>query len=255
MWGFFSCGGYACEMRVVSLVPSLTELVWALDPGSLAGRTRFCTEPPEAREVPVVGGTKDPDVGAIVDLRPDLVIANKEENREADVTALRAAGLDVWVTEPDTVAEAAGTITEAGRRLDRDPAARVIVERVHAELRRAPEGPAVRVFVAVWRQPLMGLGSNAYGHDVIVQAGAVNVLAGRERYPEVTADELRELAPDLVLLPDEPYRFGPQHIPEFAAVAPARVIDGKLLWWYGPRIADSLRALKAILRGASPGGV
>ncbi len=242
-------------MRVVSLVPSLTELVWTLAPESLAGRTRFCTEPPEAGDVPVVGGTKDPDVGSIVDLRPDLVIANKEENREADVASLRAAGLDVLVTEPDTVVEAAGTIMEVGRRLGRTPAAGLIVEGIEAELGRVPEGPAVRVFVAVWRQPLLGLGSNAYGHDVIVRCGAVNVLAGRERYPEVIAEELRELAPDLVLLPDEPYRFGPRHIAEFAAVAPARVIDGKLLWWYGPRIADSLRELKAVLGEAGAGRV
>ena len=145
---------------------------------------------------------------SIVALRPSLVIANKEENREADVAALRGAGIDVLVTEPDTVIGAAEAITEVGRRLDRAPAARVIVEEIHAELGRRPQHPAVRVFVAVWRQPLLGLGSNAYGHDVVVRCGAVNVLAGRERYPEVSAAELRELAPDLILLPDEPYRFG-----------------------------------------------
>lgn len=233
----------------------MTELVWVLAPGFLAGRTRFCTEPPEAGDVPVVGGTKDPDVVSIVALRPDLVIANKEENREADVAALRGAGIDVLVTEPDTVIGAAEAITEVGRRLDRAPAARVIVEEIHAELGRRPQHPAVRVFVAVWRQPLLGLGSNAYGHDVVVRCGAVNVLAGRERYPEVSAAELRELAPDLILLPDEPYRFGPRHIVEFAAIAPARVIDGKLLWWYGPRIADSLRELKAVFGEAGAGRV
>lgn len=105
-------------MRVVSLVPSLTELVWTLSPGALVGRTKFCDAPAEmAGVVPAVGGTKDPDVGAIVALEPDLVVANREENRREDVEELRARGVRVLVTEIDSVEEAFEAIRELGQAL------------------------------------------------------------------------------------------------------------------------------------------
>ncbi|WP_373324302.1 helical backbone metal receptor [Tepidiforma flava] len=238
-------------MRVVSLVPSLTELAWALEPGALAGRTRFCTEPPEmAARVPAFGGTKDPDVAAIAALRPDLVIANREENRREDVEALEACGLRVMVTVIDSVEEALAAIAEIGRALGREAEAAALAAGVREVLAEPlPVGP-VRVFVPIWRTPLLGLGGRTYGSSMLEAAGAVNVLAGRERYPQVTLEEVAALRPELVLLPDEPYRFREEHAAEFASIAPARLVDGKLLWWYGPRMAASLRELRRLLAGA-----
>ncbi|MCX7617938.1 helical backbone metal receptor [Tepidiforma sp.] len=237
-------------MRLVSLVPSLTELVWALDPGALAGRTRFCTEPREmAARVPAFGGTKDPDIAGIAALRPDLVVANREENRREDVEALEARGLRVMVTAIDSVEEALGAIAEIGRALGRAAEAAALTAGVREVLAEPLPGPPVRVFVPIWRKPLLGLGGRTYGSSVLEAAGAVNVLAGRERYPEVTLEEAAALRPELVLLPDEPYRFREEHAAEFAAVAPARLVDGKLLWWYGPRMAASLRELRRLLAG------
>jgi len=236
-------------MRVVSLVPSLTELVWALAPGVLVGRTKFCDEPAEmAAAVPAFGGTKDPDVAAIAAAAPDLVIANHEENRREDVDALRARGIRVLVTEIDSVAEAFAAIRALGRELGAEERAEAIVQEAADALAEPPAAPPVRVFVPIWRRPLLGLGGDTYGSSILEACGAVNVLAGRPRYPEVSPGEVAALRPDLVLLPDEPYRFSADHVAEFAGIAPARVVDGRLLWWYGPRMAASIRALKALFR-------
>ncbi len=238
-------------MRIVSLVPSLTELVWELAPASLVGRTRFCVEPPEVRTVPAVGGTKNPDIAAIAALTPDLVIANREENRREDVEALRLAGLDVLVTDPNSVEDAMGTMVDIAARLGMEDRGWELARDVAVVLREPLPADRARVFVAVWHEPLMGLGSETYGHDILVRCGAINVLADRPRYPEVTRDEVVALGPDLVLLPDEPYPFKEQHVAMYEAIAPARIVDGKLLWWYGPRMAESMRILRSLFSEAS----
>lgn len=236
-------------MRVVSLVPSLTELVWALAPDALVGRTRFCTVPPEVSRVPHMGGTKNPDVGRIAALKPDLVIANKEENRREDVEALRAAGIDVLLTDPNTVDEALAMMLEIGARLGNLELAEACVGEAREVLRQPPLEP-VRVFVPIWPEPLMGLGSATYGNDVLARAGAVNVLAGRERYPEVTREEVAILRPDVVLLPDEPFPFNHGHLRTYQQVAPTVLrVPGEWLWWYGPRIGESIRQLRRLLSG------
>jgi ABC-type Fe3+-hydroxamate transport system substrate-binding protein len=201
-----------------------------------------------AAAVPVFGGTKDPDVAAIAAAAPDLVIANHEENRREDVEALRARGIRVLVTEIDSVAEAFAAIRALGQELGAEERAEAIVQEAADALAEPPAAPPVRVFVPIWRRPLLGLGGNTYGSSILEACGAVNVLAGRPRYPEVSPGEVAALRPDLVLLPDEPYRFSADHVAEFAGIAPARVVDGRLLWWYGPRMAASVRALKALFR-------
>lgn len=241
------------ELRIVSLVPSITELVCFLGRGkALVGRTRFCTEPAGVVDaVASVGGTKNPRIDRIVALAPDLVLANKEENRREDVEALRAAGINVLLTDPASVAEAAGMIREIGALLDAAAPAAALAEEIDAELREEGGGRGVRVFAAVWWKPLMGLGSESYGHDLLERSGGVNVLAGRARYPEVRLEEVAELRPELILLPDEPFPFSATHVPAFEALAPVRLIDGKLLWWYGPRIPEALRALRGMFAEAA----
>ena len=236
-------------LRIVSLVPSLTELVFAFGRGDwLAGRTRFCSEPADAVSgVPIVGGTKNPVIARIVNAAPDLVIANREENRKEDIDALEAAGLRVLVTDPNSVAEAIAMITELGALLDAADAASALaaeIERSLASVVRQSKPPGV--FVAVWSDPLMGLGGNAYGHDLIERCGARNVLREQSRYPQLTMDELRALEPDLILLPDEPFPFAQKHVPAFSGIALAVVVDGKLTWWYGPRMPEAIRTLSQL---------
>lgn len=237
------------------MVPSLTELVVWLGAGDrLTGRTRFCTEPGDAlRHVPVVGGTKDPEVEAIVAAGPSLVLANKEENRREDIESLRAAGLTVLLTDPNTVVEAASMVETIGEALACTERAAGLAAEIRAEAARASEHSTSRVFVAVWWRPLMGLGSETFGGDVLRAAGAANVLDGRPRYPRVTLDEVREARPDLILLPDEPFRFQQRHLAPFAGIAPSHLVDGKLLWWYGPRLPESIRTLRALLGSATSG--
>lgn len=234
--------------RIVSLVPSLTELVFWFGRGdALVARTTFCTEPAaEVARVARIGGTKNPKVDRIIELTPDLVLANHEENRREDVEALRAAGLDVLLTDPNTVPEAIAMIRDLGVRLDARDRAEALAAEIEGALAAPPPSRSPRVFVAIWKEPLMGLGAESYGHDLLERAGATNVLAGRSRYPEVSLDEVAALRPDLILLPDEPYPFQESHAAPFAHIAPARVVDGRLLWWYGPRIPAALAALREL---------
>jgi len=218
-----------------------------------------------------VGGTKMPDLAAIARLGADLVIANQEENRRRDVERLEAAGIPVWVTYPRTVREGAAglrALAELGAPAERVAAVVEPVERALAEAEaalaaaRASGRPPRRFFCPIWRDPWMGVGADTYAHDLLVLAGGENVLAGRgeRRYPRVTLEEVAAAAPEVILLPDEPYRFGPADARELAglrgpdgAPVPAsrdariHLIDGTWVSWYGPRIAGALERLRALL--------
>jgi ABC-type hemin transport system substrate-binding protein len=236
-------------LRIVSLVPSLTELVVWFGLGErIVGRTRFCTEPTWlVDQVPVVGGTKNPRVDRVIALTPDIVLANREENRQEDIEALQAAGLDVVLTDPNTVAEAIEMVLDLGRVLGASERAAWLARETAAAMDEG-NGTGLRVFVPIWKDPWMGLGAATYGDDLLRVAGAVNVLGARSRYPEVTLDEVAALAPDTVLLPDEPYPFKDADRELFDGIAPARVVDGKLLWWYGPRMPGAIRCLRALFQ-------
>ena len=230
--------------RVVSLVPSLTEAVAVTAPGLLVGATDWCSHPVDL-DVTRVRGTKNPDVQAVLDLRPDLVVANAEENRESDLDALRAAGLAVWVTFPRTVPEALTSLARmlAACRLDRPG---WLVEAAAAW--DAPwEGPRRTALVPVWRRPWMAVGSGTFTGDVLARLGVDNVLADSpHRYPRIELDRLP--AYDLVVLPDEPYAFGPGDGPE-AFARPARCVSGRHLTWYGPSLAEARTLLECQLAG------
>lgn len=240
----------ATPRRIVSLVPSLTELVCWLDAGdALVGRTRFCDSPAElSGRVPEVGGTKDPDVGRIVALRPGLVLANREENRREDVEAIRASGTPVMVTDPCSVSEALAMIRGLGRTLGHSGRARQLIEETMDALHEPAPVCHLSVFVAVWKNPLMALGSATYGNDLIACAGGRNIFADLQRYPAVTRAEVKRRSPGIILLPDEPYRFREVDAAEYSGIAPTRLVDGRMLWWYGPRLPHAIRALRTIFK-------
>lgn len=239
-------------MKVVSLVPSLTEAVAACDPGLLAGVTDWCSHPADLDDHGAVrvGGTKNPDVQRIVRLAPDLVLANEEENRAPDLAALRAAGLDVLVTEirdlPSALRELDRVLVRGCRlpRPDWLDAAATAWE--------SPPAPLdVTAVVPIWRRPWMVLGRDTFAGDLLARLGVVNVHAAHpERYPRVPLDVLRGAAPDLVVLPDEPYRFAADDGPEAFPGVPAALVDGRRLTWYGPSLADAATVLGAQLRAA-----
>jgi ABC-type Fe3+-hydroxamate transport system substrate-binding protein len=221
--------------RVVSIVPSLTEAVAATAPGLLVGATAWCSHPADL-DVVRIGGTKNPDVARILELRPDLVVANAEENRPVDLDALRAAGVAVWVTAPETVPAALLSLERVltACRLDR-PAWLDEAERAWARPVAAPRRTAV---VPIWRRPWMAVGRDTFTGDVLRRLGVDNALAGSpERYPKVRLDALPPH--DLVVLPDEPYAFTADDGPEAFPGVPAALVSGRHLTWYGPSLVEA----------------
>jgi ABC-type Fe3+-hydroxamate transport system substrate-binding protein len=247
--------------RIVSLVPSLTESLFALGLGErVVGVTDWCVHPAAGvAGLPKLGGTKNPDLAAIRALEPDLVIANREENRRRDVEKLEAAGIRVWVTYPRTVAEGAAVLAElAELGASEEARARIVapVEVAVAEAERARPARGVPVFCPIWREPWMAVGGDTYAHDLLSLCGGYNVFAAHaeRRYPRVTLDEVVAAAPEVVLLPDEPYAFGPADQAELRRLPlPAarsgriHLIDGTWVSWYGSRIARAIRELRDLL--------
>ncbi|MET9884269.1 helical backbone metal receptor [Streptomyces sp. NPDC006430] len=239
-------------MRLVSLVPSLTEAVAVSAPGLLVGVTDWCTHPADLEERGAVriGGTKNPDVARIVALRPDLVIANEEENRAPDLAALRAAGVEVLVTEVRDLPQALGELHRVlvgalglarPRWLDDAEGAWDLPE---------PADP-LSAFVPVWRRPWMVLGRDTFAGDLLARLGVRNVYAGHaDRYPRVPVEELAAARCDLVVLPDEPYRFTREDGPEAFPGRPSALISGRHLTWYGPSLAEAPAVLTQALRAA-----
>ena len=251
--------------RVVSLVPSLTEALFALGLGDhVVGVTDWCVHPEEAVAcLPRVGGTKNPDLEAILALRPGLVIANHEENTRRDVERLRAAGVAVWVTYPRTVAEAVALLRELAERGGRRDALASVVAPLEAAVERArarASAPPTPFFCPIWKEPWMAVGADTYAHDLLVLCGGANVFAEREerRYPLVREDEIVAAAPEVILLPDEPYAFGDDDVEELARLPiPAaragriHLIDGTLASWYGPRTGRAIEFFVPLLRSGA----
>jgi ABC-type Fe3+-hydroxamate transport system substrate-binding protein len=222
--------------RVVSLVPSVTEtlLAWGVTPVAC---TRFCEQP----DLPHVGGTKDPDVAAIVDLAPDLVVLCVEENRREDADALAAAGVATAALSIDSVADVGPALAMLAGLVG-VPAPPV------PDLPPDPE-PSLRAFVPIWKRPWMSLAGGTYGSSLLASVGVANVFAGaRDRYPTVTLDEVRAREPDVVLAPSEPYPFAERHIPLFDGVAPVVLVDGQDLFWWGVRTPAARSRLAAALQ-------
>src|SRR3954452_21353455 len=193
--------------RVVSLVPSLTEAIAATDVRLLAGATDWCTHP-AGLDVPRVGGTKWPDVGRVLGLRPDLVVANAEENRDEDVEALRADGIPVWVTAPATVDQALASLDRLCAVLGRPEPE--WLRRVHGVWADVPRLPDVTAVVPIWRRPWMVLGRDTFAGDVLARLGVRNVFADdADRYPKLAKDDRPRVNADLAVFPDEPYAFTP----------------------------------------------
>ena len=233
--------------RVVSLVPSLSEALAGTCPERLVGVTDWCTHPADlsARGVARVRGTKNPDLAAVAELRPDLVVANKEENRELDVERMRARGIPVWVTDIETVPAAVASM----RRLflevlqvGEDPAWLVAAE---AAWCGPVPPPTTRVVVPVWRDPWMVVGRPTFTADLLARAGFEVSTAGVPgRYPTVDLAALDDPATaELVLLPDEPYVFTSGDGPEAFRHLPTRLVSGRLLTWYGPALVDAAISL------------
>jgi ABC-type Fe3+-hydroxamate transport system substrate-binding protein len=239
--------------RIVSLVPSLTEAIASCAPDLLVGATDWCTHPRELA-MSRIGGTKNPRIDDVVALVPDVVIANKEENREADIAELGRRGVPVWVTAPTTVAEALTSLDRMLRLacgLDRPE----WLDRATDVWATPSDGPRIRAVVPIWRRPWMVLGRDTFAGDLLAQLGIDNAMAdSTERYPKVTLEAIRACEPDLIVLPDEPYAFGANDGPEaFAGWGlPVGCVSGRHLTWYGPSLVEAREVLLGQLANARP---
>jgi ABC-type Fe3+-hydroxamate transport system substrate-binding protein len=231
--------------RVVSLVPSSTETLLALG-ADVVGCTRFCEQP----DLPHVGGTKNPDLDAIIALRPDVVVMDREENRIEDHDALVAAGLRLFVSDVRSVDDAIAVVGELGQLVGAPPA---VYERCRAQLDRLPARGADRrtAFVPIWRRPWMSIAAGTYGASLLALLDIDLVTAdAADPYPTVELDEIAVLGPDLVLVPSEPYAFTDAHLAELASTIPGASvvgIDGQDLFWWGARTPDAIERLAAAL--------
>ena len=243
--------------RVVSLVPSITEnlILFGLHP---AGRTSFCIEPgKDVAAIPVVGGTKTPKLSGIVKLSPDLVIANKEENRKEDIAALEKEGLNVWVTYPVTLKESIVLMEEIAKICgDKSKAIQILSScrntlQETANLRGAN---SKRALALIWKEPWMAVGDETYAHDMIRVAGGINVGALKEgRYPKMTQSEILEARPEVLLLPSEPYAFERKDQAYWTTECSrtglntrVELISGEDFSWFGPRLVSGLHRLREV---------
>ncbi|GAA3963762.1 helical backbone metal receptor [Hymenobacter antarcticus] len=237
--------------RIVSLVPSQTELLFDLGLGEkVVGVTKFCIHPAEARtKTTVIGGTKNFDFEKIVALKPDLIIGNKEENYQAGIDQL-AANYPVWLSDISNLTEALDMIRRVGFVAGAKERAEAMAAEIDASFAALATGETtVSAAYFIWRKPYMGAATGTFIDDMLRRAGFTNVFAGQARYPEITAEQLAAAAPRRILLSSEPYPFSEKHIAEFQAICPTakiEIVDGELFSWYGSRLLKSAAYLSQL---------
>lgn len=233
--------------RIVSLVPSLTELLIDLGLGeNIVGRTRFCVHPKDKiKDIPIVGGTKNPRLDKIKSMEPDLVIGNREENRKDHILELQQ-DFNVHVTDIATIEDALITIHELGKKLGRGDKANTLIEEINEQLEKRPDEPPLRTLYFIWKDPWMTVGNDTYIHDVMRHWNLMNIFREHRRYPQLNREKLQRLNPQLVLLSSEPYPFKEKHLPEVEELCPgARIllVEGQWFSWYGSRMRHAFQRL------------
>lgn len=225
-------------VRIVSLVPSQTELLFDLGLSErIAGITRFCIHPDDkVKSIKKIGGTKQFNTEAIKQLKPDLIIGNKEENYEEGIEELRKY-FPVWMSDIYSLPDALNMISEVGRITDTTSRAQKLIQEINLPPVTHTGTRSVAYFI--WRKPYMVAAGNTFINDMLHRFGITNVFGTLQRYPEINPSELAELKPDFIFLSSEPYSFRRQHLAEFEAFchgSKAVLVDGEMFSWYGSRL-------------------
>ena len=249
--------------RIVCLVPSITETLFTLGAGDrVVGITDYCIHPVnEVKARPRVGGTKNFSEARVLELMPDLVIANAEENRRHQIEKLERAGLKVFVTFPKSIDGCAKMIADVAALAGTEATAGPIlaaIERARSDARACAPDPPCPILCPIWKNPYMTVNRNTYVDSVIRGSGGVNIFEHLpERYPQFQLKDAMSRMPEAILLPTEPYHFTEADISDFldaGRATPAvrngriHIIEGELLTWYGPRLPRALGEISAILR-------
>ena len=231
----------ACPQRIVSLVPSQTELLFSLGLGKeIAGITSFCTRPEDKiATVLKIGGPKKLNIPLIRAIKPDLIIANKEENERSQVEELME-GHPVYISNPVDLETALSMIGDVGNMVGRGNEAAEISATIRSGFNKFGRVAArpLKIAYLIWRKPYMVAGTGTFINAMLQKCGWLNAFAGN-RYPIITADDLRVGSPDMILLSSEPYPFKEKHIAEFKAIipgVPVKLVDGEMFSWYGSRL-------------------
>ena len=235
--------------RIISLVPSLTQLVLDLGLGNrLVGRTRFCIHPEEmVKDIPIIGGTKNPNIEKILSLKPDYIIANHEENRKEDVQALQTHK-EVNVTEIDTINDAINVICELGGDLGLASNAQRLVDDIMVLLSASPTYPSLKTAYFIWKDPWMVAAGGTYIDSVMKHYNLENVFSDQQRYPQISLDELQDRNPELILLSSEPFPFKQKHIEEIQKTCPEskiELVNGEWFSWYGSGMLEAFDRLNS----------
>lgn len=238
--------------RIISLVPSQTELLYDLGlHDKVIGITKFCVHPESwFRSKRRVGGTKNVHIDIVQQLQPDLIIANKEENTREQIEAL-AGMYPTWVSDIRTLDDALAMMTCVGALTGKNEQAAALVADVSAGFRQLHNNTPKRVAYFIWKGPWMSIGRDTFISDIIERNGWVNVFNDLHRYPEVTLELLKEKQVDLVLLSSEPYPFKEKHIAEIKASLPdvkVLLVDGEMFSWYGSRLRQVPAYLESLIK-------
>lgn len=226
--------------RIVSLVPSQTELLYDLGlEDRIVGVTKFCVHPGHARRTKsVIGGTKNFDLDRLVSLSPDLVIGNKEENYPEGIAFLRER-YPVWMSDIGSLEDALAMIDSVSRLTAEPAKGAFLIREIREKFGALKKLPSLRALYLMWFNPWMGAASGTFIDAMMREVGLINVLSHRQRYPSLTEDEIRELNPEVVLLSSEPFPFGEKHnvlLRELLPAARVRFVDGEFFSWYGSRL-------------------
>lgn len=227
-------------MKVVSLVPSITEALFdlGLTEHEVVGRTKFCIHPAEkVKHVAVIGGTKNINIDKIRALQPDLILANKEENIKEQVEALMD-DFKVIVTNVETLEDNYYLLKNLGKLLNKEDLAQAFNLKIYEVLNQAVSSSRLKAAYLIWNNPYMTVGSDTFIHKILAEIGFENLFKDRKRYPEITTEDLA--GADLIMLSSEPFPFKEKHIEELRKVYPDKkimIVDGEAFSWYGTHIA------------------
>lgn len=239
-----------CPKRIVSLVPSQTELLAYLGlKDRIVGITKFCVHPKALRkQITVVGGTKKVNYGKIVKLKPDLIICNKEENSEAIVAQLEGIA-PIWISDIRTMDDALDMIRSVGSLTDSEVAADALCINIIQGMNRLKEfvrnRPTRKVIYLIWKDPYMAAGKNTFIDTMLTLNNYINVV-GEKRYPEVTSEDLSMA--DLIMISTEPYPFKQQHASNLKSALgiDTMLVDGTYFSWYGCRLAEAFHYFETL---------
>lgn len=236
--------------RIVSLVPSQTELLYDLGlDQEVVGITRYCVHPAHwLDQKTIVGGTKNFQIDIIDQLKPDLIIGNREENVKDGIEAL-AKKYPVWMSEIYSLEDSLEMIERVGELVGKPETAHEIASRIRTGFSSIRNLPSKKVLYLIWRKPWMAAGRNTFINDILERIGLTNSLPKDSRYPELSSDELKSVAPQVVFLSSEPYPFKEKHIAELQIILPhskIMLVDGEMFSWYGSRLLSATEYLNGL---------